>query len=176
MILHLAGGGAGEVCDLRLHRWRDVEHHADRARQRFGQPAADACDTRLVQGQAHTRGDALRGERGPLVSSLLTVIVAAVIRAGCLSPQTTFRCLLQILRYESMVASKQAQIDPSEILSLMPPSMRDDVTKELYHDFLSRVPLFRGLSSEVCHQQPATLLHSEPTPQAPLRATYAAAF
>ena len=31
----------------------------------------------------------------------------------------------------------------------MPPSMRDDVTKELYNDFLSRVPLFRGLSSEV---------------------------
>jgi len=77
-----------------------------------------------------------------------------------------------------MVASKQAQIDPSEILSLMPPSMRDDVTKELYHDFLSRVPLFRGLSSEVCHQQPATLLHtlSLANTVLPLRATYAAAF
>ena len=56
-----------------------------------------------------------------------------------------------------MVASKQAQIDPSEILSLMPPSMRDDVTKELYHDFLSRVPLFRGLSSEVCTSDPPSL-------------------
>ena len=109
---------------------------------------------------------------------MLTVIIAAVIRAGCLSPQTTFRCLLQILRYESMVASKQAQIDPSEILSLMPPSMRDDVTKELYHDFLSRVPLFRGLSSEVCHQQPATLLHTLSLANTALRlcATYAAAF
>ena len=113
---------------------------------------------------------------GPLVGSVLTVIVAAVFRAVS---QTTFRCRLQILRYESMVASKQAQIDPSEILSLMPPSMRDDVTKELYHDFLSRVPLFRGLSSEVPrHQQPATLLHALSLASTALRlcATYAAAF
>ena len=78
-----------------------------------------------------------------------------------------------------MVASKQAQIDPSEILSLMPPSMRDDVTKELYHDFLSRVPLFRGLSSEVCtDQRPSVLLHTLSLASAVLRlcATYAAAF
>ena len=72
------------------------------------------------------------------------------IRDWCKAKRIPAEMRDEILRYESMVASKQAQIDPSEILSLMPPSMRDDVTKELYNDFLSRVPLFRGLSSEVC--------------------------
>ena len=100
------------------------------------------------------------------------------IRDWCKAKRIPAEMRDEILRYESMVASKQAQIDPSEILSLMPPSMRDDVTKELYNDFLSRVPLFRGLSSEVCHHQPATLLHalSLASTALPLCVTYAAAF
>ena len=97
------------------------------------------------------------------------------IRDWCKAKRIPAEMRDEILRYESMVASKQAQIDPSEILSLMPPSMRDDVTKELYNDFLSRVPLFRGLSSEVCDQRPATLLHSELASTVRLCVTYAAA-
>jgi hypothetical protein len=58
----------------------------------------------------------------------------------------------QILKYMNQKHQQQSGMDEAHLLAELPPTLSKQISRHLYTEFLSSVPLFRGLDKEIVYK------------------------